>query len=240
VKVFQEIGVPYAGSLMNFVVISAAFTASVSHLYICSRMLFSLARAGYVPKGVGTLDRRGVPLRALAVSAVGMMLAIFRAARGHQVFLPMYGTAVAALLTLWIVIFVCHFRFRRSLTPSQLEALPVRVPGYPLSLIVSIGRSSESPISLAPGPRAGGRKVMSTNGDKVFKPRRLGHANLWVGDLKRSEDFYHRVCGLTVEFWEPDLVATFLGTGTSPGSSRTRWTSSRATAGRSRWESRST
>jgi catechol 2,3-dioxygenase len=51
---------------------------------------------------------------------------------------------------------------------------------------------------------------------KIFEPRRLGHANLWVGDLKRSEDFYHDVCGLTVEFWEPDLVATFLGTGNTP------------------------
>jgi catechol 2,3-dioxygenase len=52
--------------------------------------------------------------------------------------------------------------------------------------------------------------------NSVFKPRRLGHANLWVQDLKRSESFYHRTCGLTVEFWEPDLVATFLGTGNTP------------------------
>jgi catechol 2,3-dioxygenase len=52
--------------------------------------------------------------------------------------------------------------------------------------------------------------------NSVFKPRRLGHANLWVRDLKRSEEFYHRTCGLTVEFWEPDLVATFLGTGNTP------------------------
>ena len=52
--------------------------------------------------------------------------------------------------------------------------------------------------------------------NSAFKPRRLGHANLWVEDLKRSEEFYHRTCGLTVEFWEPDLVATFLGTGNTP------------------------
>jgi catechol 2,3-dioxygenase len=55
---------------------------------------------------------------------------------------------------------------------------------------------------------------MSTT--SVFKPRRLGHANLWVEDLGRSQEFYHRTCGLTVEFWEPDLVATFLGTGNTP------------------------
>jgi catechol 2,3-dioxygenase len=58
--------------------------------------------------------------------------------------------------------------------------------------------------------------MSSTNGDRVFRPRRLGHANLWVENLKRSESFYHQICGLTVEFWEPDLVATFLGTGNTP------------------------
>src|SRR5262245_35250471 len=49
-----------------------------------------------------------------------------------------------------------------------------------------------------------------------FRPRRLGHANLWVKDLKKSERFYNQVCGLTVEFTEPDLVASFLGTGHTP------------------------
>jgi catechol 2,3-dioxygenase len=49
-----------------------------------------------------------------------------------------------------------------------------------------------------------------------FHPRRLGHVNLWVEDLARSEQFYSEQCGLTVEFTEPDLIATFLGTGQTP------------------------
>ncbi len=49
-----------------------------------------------------------------------------------------------------------------------------------------------------------------------FHPRRLGHVNLWVEDLARSEDFYSTTCGLVVEFTEPDLIATFLGTGATP------------------------
>jgi catechol 2,3-dioxygenase len=40
--------------------------------------------------------------------------------------------------------------------------------------------------------------------------------NLWVEDLTASERFYHEKCGLTVEFTEPDLIATFLGTGQTP------------------------
>jgi catechol 2,3-dioxygenase len=48
---------------------------------------------------------------------------------------------------------------------------------------------------------------------KYFAPRRLGHVNLWVDDVNRSESFYHNTCGLMVEFTEPDLEATFLGVG---------------------------
>lgn len=57
-----------------------------------------------------------------------------------------------------------------------------------------------------------------TNADKqrYFQPRRLGHVNLWVDNLQTSERFYSEVCGLKVEFTEPDLIATFLGTGHTP------------------------
>ena len=51
---------------------------------------------------------------------------------------------------------------------------------------------------------------------QYFQPRRLGHVNLWVDDIDVSERFYHETCGLTVEFTEPDLIATFLGTGHTP------------------------
>jgi|GEM_PF-363420 len=56
----------------------------------------------------------------------------------------------------------------------------------------------------------------STQQPQYFHPRRLGHVNLWVDDLPTSERFYSEVCGLKVEFTEPDLVATFLGTGHTP------------------------
>lgn len=49
-----------------------------------------------------------------------------------------------------------------------------------------------------------------------FTPRRIGHVNLWVKNLQRSEQFYHKVLGLNVEFTEPGIVASFLGTGHTP------------------------
>jgi catechol 2,3-dioxygenase len=52
--------------------------------------------------------------------------------------------------------------------------------------------------------------------ERYFRPRRLGHVNLWVEDIAVSEAFYNTRCGLTVQFTEPDLIASFLGTGATP------------------------
>ena len=138
VKVFQEIGIPYAGGIMNFVVLSAALTSANTNVYLCTRMLFSLSRAGYVPKTIGEVDQRGVPFRALLVSATGMALAVILALRGRAAFLPLFGTAVATMFSIWIVIFVCHIRFRLELDPATLAGLRLRMPAHPFPSLLAI------------------------------------------------------------------------------------------------------
>ena len=46
-----------------------------------------------------------------------------------------------------------------------------------------------------------------------FAPRRLGHANLFVGDLDRSMRFFGQVCGLEEVRREPGIGAGFLSNG---------------------------
>jgi catechol 2,3-dioxygenase len=48
-----------------------------------------------------------------------------------------------------------------------------------------------------------------------FAPRRLGHANLFVGDLDRSVAFYNGICGLEEVRREPGISAGFLTNGNS-------------------------
>ena len=47
----------------------------------------------------------------------------------------------------------------------------------------------------------------------IWKPRRLGHGNLVVGDIGRSMDFYINVCGLEEVFREADINAGFVSNG---------------------------
>ena len=46
-----------------------------------------------------------------------------------------------------------------------------------------------------------------------FRPRRLGHVNLWVGDVKKNTEFYNKVLGFHLEATEPGIKGSFLGNG---------------------------
>jgi catechol 2,3-dioxygenase len=49
--------------------------------------------------------------------------------------------------------------------------------------------------------------------EPIFRPRRLGHANLFVGDLDRSMAFYTTVVGLEEVYRRPAVKAGFLSNG---------------------------
>lgn len=46
-----------------------------------------------------------------------------------------------------------------------------------------------------------------------FKPRRLGHVNLYVSDLERSITFYEKVCGIELVRREPEIRGGFHSNG---------------------------
>ena len=131
VRAFAAIGIPSAAGAMNIVVISAAFSSANSNLYMTARMLLSLARSGYAPRRLAVVTDAGVPLAAVATASTGVgaaiLLAIFAPANA---FLTLYGTAVAGMLFIWIVILLTYLRFRRALTRDQLARLPIRMPAH--------------------------------------------------------------------------------------------------------------
>jgi len=134
VSAFSGVGIPYAASIMNLVVITAALSSCNADLYLTTRMLFSLSRSGYAPAWISRLSSNGVPHRALGLSTAGMvaaiLLAIYAPARA---FLMLYGVAVAGMFFVWSVILLCHIRFRKSLGPQERARLPLRLACSPYS-----------------------------------------------------------------------------------------------------------
>jgi len=139
VRAFTSAGIPAAAGVMNLVVISAALSSANSNLYLTTRMLFSLSRSGYAPPWLSAVTDRGVPLRAVAVASGGMATAILLAVYAPgQAFLALYGTAVAGMLFIWIVILFTYLRFRAALSPARLATLPIKLPAYRVSAIFGI------------------------------------------------------------------------------------------------------
>lgn len=54
---------------------------------------------------------------------------------------------------------------------------------------------------------------MNTSAPVHVSPRRLGHANIFVGDVQRSLAFYNRVCGLEIVLEQPAIRAGFVSNG---------------------------
>ena len=139
VRAFAAIGIPYAALFMNLVVITAALSSANTNLYLSTRMLFSLARGHYAPAQLGRLSKNGVPHFALLASSLGMVVAILLAIYvPKRAFLLMYGSAVAGMYFVWIVILLAHLRFRRSIG-NKVSELPLRLMAFPVSSFLAIG-----------------------------------------------------------------------------------------------------
>jgi AAT family amino acid transporter len=139
VKAFAAAHIPFAAAIMNFVVLTAALSSVNTNLYLSTRMLFSLGRGGYAPEWMGKVSRNGVPHRALLASTAGIIAAILLAIFAPKnAFLMLYGTAVAGMLFVWLVILNTHLRFRKSITNERLLSLPMRLWAHPFFTVVGI------------------------------------------------------------------------------------------------------
>jgi L-asparagine transporter-like permease len=134
VTVLRMVGLPAAEHVMNFVVLTAALSGANASLYVASRMIFSLARTGYAPATLGTLNRAGSPVRAIAVSSGGIAVAILltKMLPGNA-YLYMLGGAYIGGALAWLVGLAAHIAFRRRVRPEELARLPFRAPGGALT-----------------------------------------------------------------------------------------------------------
>ena len=136
VKVFAWTGVPAAAHIINFVVLTAALSSMNCNIYLATRMMFSLARGGYAPSVFGKVSKKGTPINALLISAIGLAVAVILAMfYSGTAYVYMFGIALFGGLFVWLMIFVTFFFFRRQ-WPGGINGarvLPVRMRGHPFT-----------------------------------------------------------------------------------------------------------
>jgi len=137
VKVMRALCVPAAAGILNFVILIAALSAMNSQLYITTRMMFSLARAGHAPRRFGTLSGRGVPLNSLLLSSLGISLATALSVIAPQSsFILMVAISSFGALFTWMMIFVTHYYFRRRREASGAPPPRFRMIGFPYTTLL--------------------------------------------------------------------------------------------------------
>lgn len=133
VKVMEAINIPGAAGVINFVVLVAALSSMNSQLYITTRMMFSLSRAGYAPARFGRVSRRGVPMSALLVSTLGIALAtVLSIVYPDASFTLMMAVSMFGAMFTWMMIFVTHYCFRRKWEAQGHAPLRFRMKGFPV------------------------------------------------------------------------------------------------------------
>jgi AAT family amino acid transporter len=134
VQVMQASHIPYAAGILNLVVLIAALSSINSLLYVTSRILFSLSRAGYAPAALGRLSGAGVPVAALLASSVGVAIAaVLYMVYANAAFALIMSVASFAELFVWLMIFITHLAFRRRHAATSGE---FRMAGAPWTTLL--------------------------------------------------------------------------------------------------------
>lgn len=134
VTFFSKIGFTGAGSLMNLVVLTAAFSSLNAGLYSTGRILRSMAVNGSSPAFTGYMSRNGVPYGGILLTgAVGLLGVVLNAVRPGQAFEIVLNLAALGVMTAWATIVACQLRLHRLAGAGVLTRPSFRMPLSPYS-----------------------------------------------------------------------------------------------------------
>ena len=114
VKLFTLIGVPFAAGIVNFVVLTAAASATNSGIYSNSRILFGLAKQGLGPKVLTKTNSNGVPYLSMLVSSITLLIAAllnFVFPDAIKLFIYVTTLSTVLFLVVWGMIIVSYIAY---------------------------------------------------------------------------------------------------------------------------------
>ncbi|WP_373688003.1 MULTISPECIES: amino acid permease [Bacillus] len=152
VVVFDQIGIPYAADLMNFVILIALLSVANSGLYASTRMLYSMAEQGMAPVSLSRVNKRGIPMNALLITLGFAGLSLFsKFIKAETLYMLMLSLAGLSAQIGWITITLSQLLFRKRYIKEggKVEDLKFKTPLYPVLPLVGFILNSTVLVSLA-------------------------------------------------------------------------------------------
>lgn len=140
VMVFDRIGIPAAGGIINFVVITAAASSCNSGIFSTGRMLYTLAQIGQAPRFLGKVNAGRVPAVGVTVSAAVMLIGVMlNYVVPERVFVWVTSVATVGALWTWAMILIAHMGYRKAVAEGRAQPSPFRLPGAPVTNWIALG-----------------------------------------------------------------------------------------------------
>lgn len=136
VQVFSGVGIAGAAGILNFVVLTAALSATNSAIFSTSRTLHALARGGNAPIIFKRLGRNNVPSLALHFSSIILfIIVVLNYFMPANIFNLISGVSTINFVFVWIILLWCHIKYRRQHPQGQPN---FTMPGYPVTDYLSL------------------------------------------------------------------------------------------------------
>ena len=132
VTFFSKIGIEGAGTVMNLVVLTAAFSSLNAGLYSTGRILRSMAMNGSAPKFTARMSRQGVPYGGILLTAsIGLLGVLLNSIVPDQAFEIVLNVASLGILASWATIIICQLQLYRWSQQGRMARPSFRMWGAP-------------------------------------------------------------------------------------------------------------
>jgi L-asparagine permease len=139
VTFFSHVGFGGAGSIMNVVVLTAAFSSLNAGLYSTGRILRSMAVNGSAPKFTGRMSKNGVPYGGILLTCtIGLFGVVLNAITPSQAFEIVLNIAAMGVLAAWATIVLCQLRLYRMAKDGTTTRPVFQMPLAPYSGYVTL------------------------------------------------------------------------------------------------------
>lgn len=145
VATFAKVGITIAAGLINFVVITAAMSGCNSGIFSSSRMVYTLAQKGQMPRIFTKVMKTGVPFFAVLAISIGIFVGVILNIvlplvidGSENIFVYVYSASILPGMVPWFMILFSHIQFRRNHS-DEIKDHPFKMPFAPYSNYLTLG-----------------------------------------------------------------------------------------------------
>jgi GABA permease len=142
--------VPWAGTIMSAIILTAVLSCLNSAFYVSSRVLFILAERGDAPQSLVKLNARRVPVGSVLIGAVAGFLGIIAATQAPQVVFDfLVSSSGAVIVFVYMTICIAQITLRRRREREGLAEPAVSMWLFPYLSFAAIAAMAAVLVAMA-------------------------------------------------------------------------------------------